>query len=97
MAACGIGLEYSQHGWDGYSTRLIELIETRIGTDPFYNGWIEVRRIQFCGKDLAVIALGKASRAQYLNSSEMFVRIGSHTRKLVGPDIVTYCTQHGLH
>jgi len=96
MAVCGIDLEYSDHGWDGFSTRLIELIETRVGKDPFYNGWIEVRKVQFGGKDLAVIALSKASRAQYLNKSEIFVRIGSHTRKLVGPEIVAYCTTHNL-
>lgn len=96
MRVCGINLEYNQHGWDSYSTRLIELVESHIGPQPFYNGWIDVRRIEFKGKDVAVVALGRATSAQYLDKTEMYVRIGSHTRKLEGRDIVSYCTQHGL-
>lgn len=96
MRVCGIELEYNQHGWDSYSVRLIELIETRIGHDCFYNGWVNISRVAFQGRDIAVVALGRATKAQYLNGNEMYVRIGAHTRKLEGPDVVTYCTQHGL-
>lgn len=87
----GINNEYNKREWEGFHSRLLSLIEARIGGDVIDKGEVKINKLKYEDKDLCLIEVYPSDNNQhYLNNDKFFVRRGNMTQLLQGKDIYNY-------
>lgn len=91
----GIEAEYGKKGWDGYQLRLIELIESRIGSDVLDQQLVEISKLAIgdgdsASREICRVRVRASETKQFLNDEHFFVRRGNKTERLKGQEIDRY-------
>ena len=92
----GIEEEYevanpSKPSWDGYCGAVQDFLINNLSIpNPFL--LFEVRRYRIGTKDICAIVVSPSDAPVYVQNRLFYVRTGSQTRDLQGPDLVSYVT-----
>jgi hypothetical protein len=90
----GIGVDYTKGTWDDFQRRLEQIIEQRITPDP--TPYLKVSKRLAQDRDMCVITVKKPARDFfYFGGKELYVRKGSRTICLEGPDADQYRREAG--
>jgi hypothetical protein len=81
----------SKGNWDGYELFLADLLNKSLSLPAAFH-YYDIRREQVDGRDVAMVAVQPGPQAVYLDN-RLYVRTGSQSRELNGPDLIAYVRQ----
>lgn len=87
---------YTEEGWDVYSRRILEILDTRITWTPVATGAVKVEKSTYKDREFCLVRVeGRTEDRWYYSlanerAPQFFVRSGARVVELIGPQADTY-------